>query len=196
MTRRGWFVAALWTLVALIALPWIWVEVVAPRVMPAATSDLGHGDYTLVTTEGGTFTEASLKGPAAVFFGFTHCPEVCPTTLGDISAWQQALEEEGRDPLDVYLVTVDPERDTAEVMGDYVSWAPGVVGVTGDPAEVDKAKKAFRVFAQKVPLDGGDYTMDHSAFVLLFDEDGNLFEPIGYGEGFERAMEKLRRLTG
>ena len=195
MTRRGWFIAALWALVAVVAAPVLWIEVIRPQVVPAATSTIGRGDYALTTTDGGTFTEASLKGPTAVFFGFTHCPEVCPTTLGDIAGWQQALEEEGRAPLDVYFVTVDPERDTPEVLGEYVSWAPGVVGVTGTPDEMEKAQRAFRVFAQRVPLDGGGYTMDHSAFVLLFDEDGTLFEPIGYGEGFERAMEKLRRLA-
>jgi protein SCO1/2 len=127
-----------------------------------------------------------------VFFGFTRCPDVCPTTLGDIATWQEALGEDG--PIRVFFITVDPERDTPEVLADYVSRAPGVTGVTGSPAEIAKAIKAFRIYASKVPLDKGNYTMDHSAMVLLFDENGRLFEPIGYQEDFDRAVDKIRRL--
>ena len=130
-----------------------------------------------------------------MFFGFTHCPEVCPTTLGDVTYWQELLAEEGKGPLRVYFVTVDPERDTPEMLEDYVSWAPGVIGVSGDPDEVDKAIKAFRVYTRKVPLDDGDYTMDHSAFVLLFDATGRFDQPISYGEETGRAMTKIRRLV-
>ncbi|MGZ9809851.1 SCO family protein [Pseudoroseicyclus sp. H15] len=155
---------------------------------------LGQGDYALATTDGEAFTEATLTDghPTAVFFGFTHCPDVCPTTLGDILTWREELGEEG-DPLKVYFVTVDPERDDAETLGDYVSWVPGVTGVTGERAEIDKAIRAYGVYAAKVPLDGGDYTMDHSAFVLLFDRNGNFIEPISYQEPLETALRKLRR---
>ncbi len=186
----------LWAAVAVVglgAVSWVWV--LEPRLNQSVASVLGRGDYELVTTDGSVFTEATLKGsPSAVFFGFTHCPEVCPTTLGDIAVWQDILQEEGQDPLRTYFVTVDPKRDTPEMLADYVSWAPGVIGVSGSQEEIDKAIRAFRIYAREVPLDNGGYTMDHSAMVLLFDENGNLFEPIGYQEGTERAISKIRRL--
>ena len=173
-----------------------WFFVLQPRIEAKLAGQLGYGDYTLQTTTGGTFTRESLRGgPTAVFFGFTHCPEVCPTTLGDVAGWQDELVADGEE-LRVFFVTVDPERDTTEVLGDYVGWVPGTVGVTGTPEEVRKAEKAFRVYSAKIPLEGGDYTMDHSASVLLFDEDGRFFEPVGYGEGFDRAVAKIRRMIG
>lgn len=165
-----------------------------PPMEASFTDTIGQGDYQLQTTTGEAFTEASLQGsPSAVFFGFTHCPEVCPTTLGDVAKWQDELAERDQ-ALRVFFVTVDPERDTLELLNDYVSWAPGVVGVSGTPAEVEKAISAFRVFSQRIPLDDGDYTMDHSAYVMLFDEKGRLFEPVGYREDPARVAAKLERL--
>ena len=188
---------ALWALVLVtLGMGAAWVLVIEPRLNRTVADTLGRGEYELVMTGGGAFTEDTLRdGPAAVFFGFTHCPEVCPTTLGDVTYWQELLAEEGKGPLRVYFVTVDPERDTPEMLEDYVSWAPGVIGVSGDPAEIDKAIRAFRVFTRKIPLDEGGYTMDHSAFVLLFDEKGRFDQPISYGEDTERAMTKIRHLV-
>ncbi len=185
---------ALWA-VALVALAgFLWLRVIEPRRTQTPNDTLGQGSYALTATDGSAFTEATLKGaPSAVFFGFTHCPDVCPTTLGDIATWQEALGKDG-EQLRVFFVTVDPERDTTDALRDYVSWVPGVTGVSGSRAEIDKAIAAFHIYAQKVPLDGGGYTMDHSAFVLLFDRTGHVFEPIGYQEGDERALGKIRRL--
>ncbi len=132
--------------------------------------------------------------PSAVFFGFTHCPEVCPTTLGDIARWFDELGAEAGD-LQVYFLTVDPERDSAQVLGDYVSRVPGVSGVTGSRAETDKAIRAFRVIARKVPLEGGDYTMDHTASVMLFDRQGNFVQIVRCQEPLATAIPKLRALT-
>lgn len=184
---------ALWGLALLALAAVLWVRVIAPRLVPSITATLGQGDYALTATDGTTFTQDTLTGtPSAVFFGFTHCPEVCPTTLGDIATWQAELADAGT-PLRVFFVTVDPERDTVDVLRDYVSWVPGVLGVSGTRAETDKAIKAFRIYARKVPTDGG-YTMDHSASILLFDRKGRMFEPIGYQEGDTRAMDKIGRL--
>ncbi len=196
MTARA-RILSLWALVVVVAgMGAAWVYLIEPRLNRTVADTLGQGDYELVMTGGGAFTEDTLReGPSAVFFGFTHCPEVCPTTLGDVTYWQELLAEEGKGPLRVYFVTVDPERDTPEMLEDYVSWAPGVIGVSGDPDEVDKAIKAFRVYTRKVPLDDGDYTMDHSAFVLLFDATGRFDQPISYGEETGRAMTKIRRLV-
>ena len=186
---------ALWALLALNAALIVWVVVIAPRMEQSALAELGAGDYELAVTDGTVFTQASLVGaPTAVFFGFTHCPDVCPTTLGDISAWKEDLG--GAEALKVYFVTVDPARDTVEILGDYVGWVPGVAGVTGAPDEMKKALAAFKVYAQKVPTEGEDYTMDHSASVLLFDSDGRFVETIRYQEDHDVAVDQLRRLLG
>lgn len=160
----------------------------------AGASVLGKGDYTLQTTDGQPFTQATLTGkPSAIFFGYTHCPDVCPTTLGDIAGWEEQLGDEAKD-LRFFFMTVDPERDTADVLKDYVGFVPGVVGVTGSPEEVQKATKAFRVYARKGAADGDAYTVDHSSAVMLFDKNGQYAGIIGYQEGDERALAALRRL--
>ncbi len=174
----------------------VWFAWVQPYLTQEDVMQLGQGEYSLIGTDGQPFTQATLQGaPSAIFFGFTHCPEVCPTTLGDIAVWQDELGEAARD-LRVFFVTVDPERDTAELLGDYVGWVPGVVGVTGDTTEIRAAEKAFRIYSRKIPLSDGEYTMDHSAYVLLFDDQGRFFEPITYQEDLDRALSKLRRLLG
>ena len=184
----------LWGLSTLALMALLWVQVIAPRLNRSVADTLGQGTYRLAATDGTVFTHETLQGaPSAVFFGFTHCPEVCPTTLGDIAGWQETLGKSGRQ-LRVYFVTVDPERDSVELLGDYVSWVPGVVGVSGTRAEIDKALKAFRIYSSKVPLDDGGYTMDHSANLLLFDASGSFFEPIGYQEDPARTEDKLMRL--
>lgn len=195
MARPKPFQIALAAVAAAAVAGLLWVKVIQPQMTETMADKMGRGDYALTATDGTLFTEDTLKGaPSAVFFGFTHCPEVCPTTLGDVATWNAILEEEDGKQLRVFFVTVDPERDTAEVLGDYVSWADGVVGVTGTPEEVAKAVKSFLIYARKVPIAGGGYTIDHSASVLLFDSKGRLYEPIGYQEGETRAMDKIRRL--
>ena len=172
----------------------LWVVMIIPKMNRTAADSLGMGDYALLTTDRTQFTEDSLKGaPSAVFFGFTHCPEVCPTTLGDIAGWQAELSDQGKE-LRTYFVTVDPERDTIDMMQEYVSWVPGVVGVSGPEDEIKKAITSFRVYAQKVPLKNGGYTMDHSAFVMLFDKKGRFVQTISYGEQFDSAMKKIDAL--
>lgn len=185
---------ALWGLAVLALIAVVWLQFLGSQPQQSITDTLGHGDYRLTATDGTEFTQDTLKGaPSAVFFGFTHCPEVCPTTLGDVATWQEDLATDGN-RIRVYFVTVDPERDTTDVLREYVSWTEGVTGVSGSREEIDKAIAAFRIFARKVPLDDGDYTMDHSSSVLLFDENGKFFEPIGYQESYERALSKIRRL--
>lgn len=187
----------LWALVALALAVVVWVQVISPRLtslQEAGTTNLGRGDYQLQATDGSAFTQASLKGqPTAVFFGFTHCPDVCPTTLGDMAGWQQDLGKDGK-ALRIYFLTVDPERDSVESLRDYVSWVPGVIGVSGSPEEMAKAIRAFRIYARKVPTEDGGYTMDHSALVLLFDAEGHYAGLIGYQEDPAKAMASLRKL--
>src|ERR1700741_2097421 len=119
------------------------------------------GTFRLIDQNGHVVTDQDLKGhPFLVFFGFTHCPDVCPTTLFDVSETFRALGSDA-DKVSALFITVDPERDTPAVLKDYLStFAPRIVGVTGDEASIAAAEKAYRVYAKKVPLDGGSYTMD------------------------------------
>ncbi|NNE80049.1 MAG: SCO family protein [Silicimonas sp.] len=184
---------ALWGLIALNLALVAWVGLIVPRMEESAAGTLGQGDYQLTMTDGSVFTEDTLKGsPSAVFFGFTHCPDVCPTTLGDVSAWQEDIADVGE--LRVFFVTVDPERDTADLLAEYVGWAPGVSGVTGAPEEMAKAIKSFGIFARKVDESNGGYTMDHTASVLLFDAGGQFVETIRYQEDHDLAVQKIRAL--
>ena len=154
------------------------------------------GPFTLVDTDGQPVTEKTLAGrPYAMFFGFTHCPDVCPTTLSEISVLLDDLgEESGK--LDVYFVSVDPERDDPETLRSYLSSFSGrIEGLTGTDAEVGAMADAYRVYRRKVPTEDGDYTMDHSAGVYLFGADGSFRGTISYGEGHDDALAKLKRLV-
>ncbi len=178
-------------LAALVAAVWLFVS---QRLQGGERDTLGQGDYALTATDGSSFTAASLKGhPSAVYFGFTHCPDVCPTTLGDIETWQEELGPEAK-KLRFWFVTVDPERDGVDMLRNYLSWNPEVVGLSGSRAEVDKAIAAFKIFATKVPLKDGDYTMDHTAYVMLFDRKGRFDTVIAYQEPTDSAVAKLRAL--
>lgn len=184
----------LWALVAMAGVAAIWFFVLAPRLAGSMQETLGKGDYDLQATDGSTFSEAALKGhPSAVFFGFTHCPEVCPTTLGEIGAWTEELGPDAED-LRIWFVTVDPERDSLDMLEQYISWTPGVVGASGSADEVAKAIESFKIFTRKVPLNDGGYTMDHSTYVMLFDRNGRFDQVIAYREPIDSAVAKLRRL--
>ncbi len=157
-----------------------------------------YGDpFTLVDQKGQPITEAAFRGqPSAVFFGFTHCPEVCPTTLFEMDGWLKQLGDDGKD-IRAYFVTVDPERDTAEIMDRYVgNVSDRITGITGDPDKVHEMAKSFGIFWRKVDLEGGDYTMDHTASVLLLDRTGDFFGTIAYEENSDTALAKLKRLAG
>ncbi len=186
----------LWVMVAFVAVTATGLYAYTAIRASNQPAGLGHGDYRLLTASGETFTRASLNGkPSMLFFGFTHCPEVCPTSLAEMASWYETLGDEARD-LQAYFVTVDPERDTAEIIGDYVSWTGRVTGVTGTLPEIEKAAKSWAVYYEKVPLDGDDYTMDHTASVFLLDRQGEFQGTIAYRESSDTALAKLRRLIG
>jgi protein SCO1/2 len=152
--------------------------------------------FTLVDQNGEEITEAAFRGsPSAVFFGFTHCPEVCPTTLFELDGWLKQLGDEGKD-INAFFVTVDPERDTPEVIGSYVTnVSDRITGVSGEPEKVLAMAKAFGIYWKKVDLENGDYTMDHTASVMLLDRAGDFAGTIAYGENPETAVAKLKRLA-
>jgi protein SCO1/2 len=151
------------------------------------------GPFHLVDQDGKAVSDEDMKcRPFLVFFGFTHCPDVCPTTLFDMSQMLHTLgPDAGR--IGVLFITVDPERDTPAVLKDYLSnFDPHLRGLTGDPAAVNAALKAFRVYAKKVPLEGGDYTMDHTAVVYLMDKNGRFVAPFNMKRTAEAEVADLR----
>lgn len=152
--------------------------------------------FNLIDHNGNAITEKAFANhPTALFFGFTHCPEVCPTSLNELAILLDDLGEDGA-PLKAFFVTVDPERDTPELMKNYVTaFSQRITGITGDPAEIAKLIKAWRVYAKKIPLDDGDYTMDHTASIYLVRPDGSFQGTIAYREDPKIAVQKLRRLA-
>ena len=152
------------------------------------------GPFHLEDQNGNPVSDRDMKGrPFLVFFGFTHCPDVCPTTLFDISQLLRQLGPDA-DRTGALFITVDPERDTPAVMKDYLSnFDPHLRGLTGDQASVGAAIRAYRVYAKKVPLPGGDYTMDHTAVVYLMDKAGQFVAPFDLKRTPETAAVDLRR---
>ena len=158
-----------------------------------APSAIG-GPFRLVDQNGAVVTEDALKGkPSIVFFGFTHCPDICPTTLFDVSEVYKALGRDG-DKVKAFFVSVDPERDTPAILKEYLSsFDPRLLGLTGDPASVAAIEKAYRVYSKKVPLDAGGYTMDHTALVYLMDKDGRFVSPFNLKRKPEDSAADLKR---
>lgn len=152
--------------------------------------------FTLIDQRGEPITEAAFLGqPSAVFFGFTHCPEVCPTTLFELDGWLKKLGDDGKN-VRGYFVSVDPERDTAEIMNTYVgNVSDRIIGITGEPDKVLAMAKSFNIFWRKVETGDGDYTMDHTASVLLLHGNGDFAGTIAYGEDPDTALAKLKRLA-
>jgi protein SCO1/2 len=152
------------------------------------------GPFRLTDQNGQAVSDQDLKGhPFLVFFGFTHCPDVCPTTLFEVSEILRALGPDA-DRVRALFITVDPERDTPALMKDYLSsFDPHLAGLTGDPAAVTAVAKAYRVYFKKVPLDQGGYTMDHTAIVYLMDKDGRFVQPFRLKRTIEAATADLRK---
>ncbi|GHC75290.1 SCO family protein [Limoniibacter endophyticus] len=152
--------------------------------------------FTLIDQNGQPFTQDDLNTkPSALFFGFTHCPQICPTTLYELTALAEQLGTDA-EKLQTVFVTVDPERDTPEVMKLYLSNVSArTIGLSGKPEDVMAMTKAYGIYSKKVPLDDGDYTMDHTASVILLDGNGDFFGTIAYEENTQTALAKLQRLV-
>ncbi|NNM74335.1 SCO family protein [Enterovirga aerilata] len=150
------------------------------------------GPFALVAGDGKTVTDRDLRGaPYLVFFGFTHCPDVCPTKLFQLSEVFRAMGDRGRD-VRALFITVDPERDTPEIMKSYVSsFDPRIIGLTGDPAAIDKVTRDFRAYAKKVPTKDGDYTMEHTSLVYLMGKDGRFIGAFNLERPPEEAAKDL-----
>lgn len=194
---------AAWIGVVLVGIVLAW-SYFAPekRILPDARyqlsgpiSEIG-GPFTLVDHNGRTVTEKDFAGkPTMVFFGFTSCPDVCPTALWNVSELLSQLGDGAKD-LRVLFISVDPERDTPERLKAYVSnFDSRVVGLTGTADQVAAAAKAYRAYFKKVPQGGGNYTMDHTATVYLMDRAGKFRGTVDVLEAKEASLAKLRRLA-
>ena len=152
------------------------------------------GPFQLVDQSGAAVTEKNLQGkPTLIFFGFTHCPDVCPTSLFEMSEILRAMGKDA-DRVNAYFISVDPERDSAAALKDYLSsFDPHLKGLTGDPEAVAKVLSAYRVYAKKVPLKDGDYTMDHTALTYLMDRDGRFVAPFNLKRKPEEAAADLKK---
>lgn len=179
------------------------VAMLAPDRTPAAAdqatyADLIGGPFALTAPDGSRVTDQTLKGtPFAIFFGFTRCPDVCPTTLSRMAQLRKQLGADG-DKFRIVFVSVDPGYDSPQDIGRYVElFGTPILGLTGTDAEVNAAVKAYRAFYQKVPTnEGADYTIDHTASVYLMDADGRLQSIIAYDETNPSALAKFKRLVG
>jgi protein SCO1/2 len=151
------------------------------------------GPFQLTDQTGQTVTEKAMQGrPTLIFFGFTHCPDVCPTSLFEISEVLRAMGQDA-DRVNAYFISVDPERDTADAMKDYLSsFDPHLKGLTGPPEDLAKVISEYRVYAKKVPLKDGDYTMDHTALVYLMDRDGKFVAPFNLKRTPDEAASDLK----
>lgn len=156
------------------------------------------GAFNLHATRGGSISDEDLPGkPTALFFGYTFCPDVCPTTLYEASTWLAKLGTDA-DAIRIIFVSVDPERDTLEHLRDYMSaFDPRIIGLTGSRMQVDQIIRAFRVTAERTNIDSKDpetYLINHTASVFLLDKNGDFVDAIGYREDTAKALAKIRYL--
>src|SRR5437868_3327858 len=159
-----------------------------------ATASAIGGPFQLVDQAGQPVSDKTIKGkPTIIFFGFTHCPDVCPTSLFEMSEILRAMGDDAK-KINAFFVSVDPERDTPAIMKDYLaSFDPNLRGLSGSPEATSGIITAYRVYAKKVPLKDGDYTMDHTALIYLMDRDGRFVAPFNIKRKPEEAAADLKR---
>jgi protein SCO1/2 len=152
------------------------------------------GPFQLVDQDGKMVTDKDFRGrPLLVFFGFTHCPDICPTTLFEVSEVFNRLGKDA-EKVSAIFVTVDPERDTPEKLKLYLSsFHPRISALSGSEAQIEAIKKAYYVYAKRIPLDGGGYTMDHTSVVYLMDKEGKFVAPFNLKRDADAAANDLRR---
>jgi len=170
------------------------VLLVERPVQSSGTALIG-GPFSLVGPGGKTVTDRDFRGHyMLIFFGFTHCPDICPAELQVIAQALEQLDDKAKRVVPIFI-TLDPERGTPEVMGSFVkSFGPNFVGLTGTPDEIAAAAKAYRVAYFKVEDAPGDYSVDHSGLVYLMDPEGRYVTHFSYGTSAEEIAEKLGRV--
>ncbi len=189
----------LWVLVGLVAVAGLIITLRPRPAAPVSTQqpmpEIG-GPFTLTGTDGEPFSSRQLAGtPFVIFFGFTHCPDVCPNTLARLARLRRTIGK-GDETFAILFVSVDPERDTPTEMGRYVaSFNTPMIALTGTPATVDQVKRAYGVYSAKVPQARVDYSVDHTATIFLMDTRGKFVATITPDEGDASALAKLRNLA-
>ena len=190
------FRIVLWALVAVVAIGATGLFLFRPPARPLGVTGQA---FELASTQGGTFTQDSLKGtPSLIFFGYTFCPDVCPTTLAETTAWRTAL---GLTPeqLRIIFVTVDPARDTLDTVKGYVEgFDPSIIGLVGDEAQTPAVKASFGVVGERAAgfaADAPNYLVDHPALTFLIDANGQFDGTVAYEEAQETAIAKVKRLV-
>ena len=190
----------LWAVVANVAL-WLGLVLLesshsSQAGQPTVVSSTFGGPFTLVGSDGQPFSSSQLAGkPYVLYFGYTRCPDTCPTTLNRLVHLRRQVGL-GDDSFKIVFITVDPERDGPKEVGSYQkAFGAPVIGLTGAPAQIDQVKKEYGIFSQKVPEAGGDYSVDHTATVLLFDRNGKFAGTIAPDEPDSAALGKLKNLT-
>lgn len=184
----------LWGLVIVAAIGATLLFVLRPPANPLGVTGK---PFTLESTAGGTFTQENLKGtPSLVFFGYTFCPDVCPTTLAESVAWKQKAGITDAE-LRTIFVTVDPERDTKDVLKEYLGgFDPDVIGLVGTPEQTEAAKASFGVMSEKDDsADKEFYLVNHTATVFLIGRNGEFEGTIAYGENTDTAVAKVEKLV-
>lgn len=169
--------------------------IILQRAQPWPTTRVG-GPFEVRDTTGLTVTQADFLGkPSVIYFGFTHCPDACPTALFSLSESLRALGTAG-DKLNVAFATVDPERDTAEQLKLYLgSFDPRIRGLTGTMEQMSDMARRYHIVARRVPTNDGDYVVDHSTAVLLLDRQGRQVGAIDHDEDVASFTGKLKRLV-
>jgi protein SCO1/2 len=167
---------------------------VTGRGLQTTTASPIGGPFNLIDQHGKPVSEQDFKGrPFLVFFGYTHCPDVCPTTLFEVSEVLRTLGPDAARTAALF-VTVDPERDTPASMNDYLSsFDPNLRGATGSDEQIARIERAYRVYAKKVPGEKGEYGMDHTALVYLMDKQGRFVAPFSLRRAPAEAAADLRR---
>ena len=190
----------LWIVVGIAAVAGIYLSLNPPAPQAGQGNETAMnaigGPFTLTASDGKPFTSSRLSGrPAAIFFGFTHCPDVCPTTLARLANLRRKLGQ-GEDSFSIVFISVDPERDRPKDIANYLTlFDTPIVGLTGSPAQIDQVKRQFGVYSAKVQQPGGGYSVDHTATVFLMDRNGKFVATLAPDEGNEPALDKLRRIT-
>lgn len=171
------------------------ILVVAPRLIQPTAGVPMAGPFTLVDDTGAPVTGKTLASkPYAIYFGYTYCPDVCPTTLFDLSQWIKQLGPDA-DKLNYVFVTVDPERDTPKLMHAYLSSFDRYIrGFTGTPEQIAKIANEYHIYYKKIPTSDGGYVLDHSATIYLMRADGKFDTFIAYQEKDATALAKLKKL--
>ncbi|HWX31074.1 MAG TPA: SCO family protein [Steroidobacteraceae bacterium] len=188
-------VAAVASMAALVAAV-ILFTLLRPSAKPQAENVPIGGPFELVDQDGTNVTDRTFAGkPSVVFFGYTSCPDACPTTLSDLSTWLNAIGRDA-DKLNVLFISVDPGRDTPAHLREFLSsFDPRIRGLTGTEEQIATVAKEYRAYYKRIPLEDGSYAMDHAAVIYLMDRAGRFVNPISLQTDDRIAIERLRQLA-